>query len=45
MEGSGKGASFFAGALLEGSFLGIQKDMRRAQGTNMSVHWEFLRDS
>jgi len=41
LEGSGKGASFFAGALLGGSCLGIRKDMgRRAQGTDMSVHGE-----
>jgi hypothetical protein len=39
LEGSGKGASFFAGALLGGSFQGIWKDMgRRAQGTDMSIH-------
>jgi len=38
LEGSTKGASLFAGALLEGgsSFLGIWKDTgRRAQGTDI----------
>jgi len=45
MEGSGKGASFYAGTLLQGSFLGIQDMGRRAQGMDMSVHRELLRDS
>jgi hypothetical protein len=41
MEGSRKGASFYIGALLGGSILGIQKDTgRRAQGMDMSIHWE-----
>jgi len=36
LEGSGKGASFFAGALLGGPFLGIRKDRgRRAQWTDI----------
>jgi hypothetical protein len=40
MEGFRKGASFYAGALLVGFILGIQKDRGRAQGTDISVHWE-----
>jgi len=36
LQGSGKGASLFTGALLGGSFLGTRKDMgRRAQGTDI----------
>jgi len=39
LQGSGKGASLFAGALLGGSFLGTWKDMeRRAQGTDITLH-------
>jgi hypothetical protein len=38
-EGSGKGASFFGGALSGGSFLGIQKNIgKRAQRMAMSIH-------
>jgi len=37
--GSGKGASFNAGAPLVGFFLGTWKDMgRRAQGTDITLH-------
>jgi hypothetical protein len=46
MEGSGKGASFYAGALLGGSILGIQKDMgRRAQEMDMFHLLRTLRNS
>jgi hypothetical protein len=39
LEGSGKGASLFVGALLGGFFLGIWKDMgRKAQGTGITLH-------
>ena len=40
MEGSRKGASFYAGALLGGFILRIQKDRGWDQGTDISVHWE-----
>jgi hypothetical protein len=39
LEGSGQGASLFAGALLRGSFLEIWKYMgRRAQRTDITLH-------
>jgi len=39
LEGSRKGASLFAGALLGGSSLGTWKDMgRRAQRTDITLH-------
>jgi len=38
MEGSGKAAPLYAGALLGGSILGIQKNTGSVDGCH--VHWE-----